>query len=386
MEQLSALCGSAEKLLADMPEISYETSDETSVRRLRGELARLRSSLDERRGYLRRTPDGSGEHTRSQLERALELSKQIEARLAQINEYLVGLEAYDRRRRRLELRETFDEHAKSLGILAEEIWKSPAFRVHGWDDPRSSIKRAKRNITDRVERIARELAMLQAKGGRFAPALLAYYLETLSLDGLESFYRRLELTSSDDLGIEATPLVTYSELGAPYSEDFVAFDLEFSGSDPGEAPSDIIEFGAVKYRNGELVERFSQLCNPGKSVTKVVTGLTGITDAMLKSAPSVSEALESFLEFVGELPLVGHGASTSDMLFLRRATEHAELSRHYDYYDTLTLAGRLGGFEKLNLKSLAKTLSVTIPPSHRALSDAECTAEVYLRLARMARE
>ncbi|HLE56361.1 MAG TPA: exonuclease domain-containing protein, partial [Rhodothermia bacterium] len=88
---------------------------------------------------------------------------------------------------------------------------------------------------------------------------------------------------------------------------FVVTDTETTGLNP--AGSRMIEIGAVKIRNGEIVDRFCSLVNPGHHVPRQITRLTGITTPMVFAAPPASEILPAYLEFLGDAVLVGHNVS-----------------------------------------------------------------------------
>ena len=88
--------------------------------------------------------------------------------------------------------------------------------------------------------------------------------------------------------------------------EFCVIDLETTGgSSEFEA---ITEIGAVKYRGGEEVGRFATLVNPQRAIPPFITVLTGITDSMVASAPTIDETLEPLLGFIGDSVLVAHNA------------------------------------------------------------------------------
>ena len=155
---------------------------------------------------------------------------------------------------------------------------------------------------------------------------------------------------------------------------FVAVDLETTGLD---ATSDrIIEIGAVRFLDGEVSGRFETFVDPGIPIPEFVQTLTGIRDADVAGAPSVSRALAELAVFVGDRPVVGHRVSF-DLSFLSNAG--LELAGPaFDTYDLATVL--LPTARRLDLSSLAAALEVPMPVAHRALADAEATGEVFLRL------
>jgi DNA polymerase III subunit epsilon len=171
----------------------------------------------------------------------------------------------------------------------------------------------------------------------------------------------------------------------PLSEvTFVVLDLETTGASPGF--DEITEVGAVKYRGGERLGTFDTLVNPGVPIPPFITVLTGITEAMVFPAPGIDEVLPSLLEFIGDAVLVGHNfrfdTSFLDAALLRRGGSRLENVR----VDTLGLSRRLvrDDVPDLKLGTLARHLRVTVEPCHRALADAEATAEVFHTLLEQA--
>ena len=165
---------------------------------------------------------------------------------------------------------------------------------------------------------------------------------------------------------------------------FVVFDLETTGLRPGTARP--CEFGAVRVRGLELEERFQMLANPGARLQPAVAALTGLRDEELRRAPPVAAATRRFLDFAGDAILVAHNARF-DMAFLDAETMRLT-GRRVDAtaVDTVALARRLLGRQPANLAALSHRFVTTARPCHRALPDAEATAEILLCLIGMAQE
>ena len=102
-------------------------------------------------------------------------------------------------------------------------------------------------------------------------------------------------------------------------DDYVVFDLETTGFDPRSAK--IIEIGALKYRNNELVDKFSVLINPGCPIPDVITLITGIDDDLVKNAITIDEALPKFIAFIEDYPLVAHN-SKFDLSFIEENIQY----------------------------------------------------------------
>ena len=167
---------------------------------------------------------------------------------------------------------------------------------------------------------------------------------------------------------------------------FCVVDLETTGGSPGH--SKVTEIGAVRLRALDVDERFVTLVNPGRPIPAVVTELTGIDDAMVASSPGIEEALAGFTAFAGQDVLVAHNAPF-DLRFLNY--ERRRLTGRYftqPWLDTLVLARRLlnGRVPRHDLGTLAEWAETVVRPTHRALPDAEATAEVLVRLVAMLAE
>lgn len=148
----------------------------------------------------------------------------------------------------------------------------------------------------------------------------------------------------------------------------VCFDIETTG---WISSRDLItEIGAVVLRNGEVAEQFSTFANPGRPLSREIVDLTGITDEMLKDAPSQEEALNAFLDFVGERPLAAHNAEF-DMGFLAEGCSRMGRPFHNTSIDTLILAQNLlPELGKYKLDIVAAHLNLPAFNHHRAYDDA----------------
>src|SRR5690242_13307020 len=167
---------------------------------------------------------------------------------------------------------------------------------------------------------------------------------------------------------------------------FVVVDLETTGLRPGS--SRICEIGAVRVQELELREDFELLVDPGMPIGPVISALTGLSDADLRGAPHPAIAVRRFLEFAGDAVLVAHNARF-DLSFLDRETEHLTGARLAGpVVDTVGLARRLlaGRTPRAGLASLAQFVGTAARPCHRALPDAQATAEILLVLIGLAQE
>ncbi|MHB1315548.1 MAG: PolC-type DNA polymerase III [Christensenellales bacterium] len=162
--------------------------------------------------------------------------------------------------------------------------------------------------------------------------------------------------------------------GVSADETFVVFDLETTGLDP--LREEIIEIGAIKIRQGAILDSFSTFVNPKKRVPAEITKLTGITDDMVRNAPSLFEALGSFKNFCQNACLVAHNASF-DMGFLQAKSLCSGLSFQNIVVDTLEIARRLlPELRSHKLNTLAKHYGIDMGSHHRAVDDANTAAQL----------
>ena len=167
---------------------------------------------------------------------------------------------------------------------------------------------------------------------------------------------------------------------------WVVFDLETTGLQP--STSRICEIGAQRVAQLEPGESFATLVNPRVPLPAAVQALTGIVPSDLRSAPPVELAVRRFLAFAGDAVLVAHNARF-DMAFLDREVERLTGRRvAAPVVDTVWLARRLleGRVRRVGLASLAHLFGTCSVPCHRALPDAEATAEILVRLLGLAQE
>ena len=173
-----------------------------------------------------------------------------------------------------------------------------------------------------------------------------------------------------------------SEVGrALIDTTFVVVDLETTGG--SHKDSAITEIGAVKIKGGEIIGEFQTLVNPEVPIPAFITVLTGITEAMVVEAPTIGEALFSFLEFSGspsETVLIAHNAPF-DIGFLRAAAEKCGVTwPSFQVIDTAKIARYVVTRDEApncKLATLAQFFGAQTSPDHRALSDARATVDVF---------
>ncbi len=168
-------------------------------------------------------------------------------------------------------------------------------------------------------------------------------------------------------------VLRFTEL-AKAGGEFVVVDVETTGTDPKMA--DLVEVAAVRVKGGKVVDTFSTLVNPGRPI--VGNQMHGIKDADVKGKPSPAEAARKIIEFVGDAPFVGHSVGF-DIGFIEEALGDGTRIAQGTYLDTFVIA-REGypDLENYKLGTLAAYFGVELSQSHRALPDAQATANLLI--------
>ena len=178
--------------------------------------------------------------------------------------------------------------------------------------------------------------------------------------------------------------VVRGEGDAPLDGAFIVFDLETTGLKP--ATEEITEIAAVLVEKGEVRDSFQTYVNPHKPIPPEITELTGISDETVRDAPELRDAVERFLAFAGDRPLVAHNAGF-DMSFLTAACKRLEIDRAFTSIDTLEMSRILmPDLGKYKLNILAKHLQVGPFEHHRASEDAAVLGRIWIKLLEMLRD
>lgn len=172
--------------------------------------------------------------------------------------------------------------------------------------------------------------------------------------------------------------------GQTFQESFVVFDIETTGFSP--VKNRVIEIGAVKIENQKITGRFSSFINPKTPIPFQIEQLTGIRDEMVINAPLIEDVLPDFLSFCEGSILVAHNANF-DISFMKHNAERLGLNFDFTYIDTLGISRLLfPSHKKHTLDAVAKHMGVVLTSHHRAVDDAECTAQIYLKMIPMLME
>ena len=161
-------------------------------------------------------------------------------------------------------------------------------------------------------------------------------------------------------------------------QDFVVLDLETTGLSVKE--DQILEIGAVKVEGGEVTGSYETFVNPGRKVPLRITELTGIRDEMIADAPDVETAVRGFLDFCGDLPLLGHNI-LFDYSFIKQAAVNARLEFEKEAWDTLKIARKaLPDLESRSLEALCVYYQIPREHAHRAMDDVLETLALFRKL------
>ncbi|KUO76143.1 MAG: DNA polymerase III subunit alpha [Clostridia bacterium BRH_c25] len=182
---------------------------------------------------------------------------------------------------------------------------------------------------------------------------------------------------------DGVPIV-YNYGSRSFDDEFIVFDIETTGL--SSINDRITEIGAVRIRQGQLVDKFSELINPEMLIPDNITKLTGITNAMVKDKGTIKDILPKFLEFAGDSPLIAHNASF-DCGFIRAKARELGLEISNIIIDTLQLSRTLlPQLKRHKLNLVCEYLGINLENHHRASDDAEATAEMMLKFIEIMKE
>lgn len=205
-------------------------------------------------------------------------------------------------------------------------------------------------------------AAIKKKGGEFKV-----------LYGVESYFVN-----------DMIPVLT-GESDNTLDDEFISFDIETTGLSANQ--DRMTEIGAVRIKNGKILDSFNTFVNPRQPIPPKITELTGITDAMVKDAPSEEEALKAFYDFCGSSPvLLAHNAPF-DTSFMQAAAQRHGMEFPYAYIDTIPMCrSMIKDIKNYKLDTVAKYLKLDPFNHHRASDDATVLAKIFLVLLQRLKE
>ena len=178
--------------------------------------------------------------------------------------------------------------------------------------------------------------------------------------------------------------IVTGDKGQSLDSTYVVFDIETTGFSPQNCQ--IIEIGAVKVTGGKITDRFSTFVNPGVPIPFRIEQLTSINDQMVADARPIEAVLPDFLDFCGDAVMAAHNADF-DMSFIIENCHRQGIEREFTYVDTVGMARfLLPALNRFKLDTVAKAVGVRLENHHRAVDDAACTAEIFVRFVEMLKE
>ncbi len=179
--------------------------------------------------------------------------------------------------------------------------------------------------------------------------------------------------------VNDTASAVYGSYEGDFSDEFVVFDIETTGLSPLNCK--ITEIGAVKIKNGEVLEAYNTFVNPECPIPQEIVELTSISDEMVADARTIDAVLPEFLDFVGDRLLMAHNADF-DISFIRAAAKELDIQFNSPYLDTLGLSRFLNkDLKSHKLDVLAKHYKLEEFHHHRACDDAETLAKIFFKMA-----
>ena len=407
--------------LADYNGVVYSADNMEEARQDLETLKGVKKKLDDKKKELQKQYNKPYLDVEKQID---ELIKMVKVPLDIVDKFIKDTEKAAKRQ---EILDYAAVSAKSLGEFSEKVLASQAFFNERWLNKTYKAKDWHSDIDSIVRRAADDIRTIHSDGGKNTGAMLGFYFDKLSMEGMQDFLKNLndeDLVTADVdkvededkvIGFKTLKLygtqrqmlrvmtqldlmeIEYEELedGMPGSmteikdpgfDSFISFDIEHTGTfgyDKGDADPEIIEIGAVKVIDGQIVEKFDELANPGRKIVPRISRLTHITEDMVADKPPVDEVIRRFKEFVGDNILIGHNIKGCDIPHITRAAKRAGVSFENPYLDTKELALGLRdskGWKNVKLTTLSSYYGIVQNEAHRALCDAEANALLFLKL------
>ncbi|MBU5482781.1 PolC-type DNA polymerase III [Clostridium sp. MSJ-11] len=274
----------------------------------------------------------------------------------------------------------YDNYAREVVIMARDIIKlNKIMKMDNAEEKRVELHLHTRMSAMDAMTSAANLVERAAKWGHSAIAITDHGVVQAYPEAMDAGKKhKIKIL----YGVEAylvddgVPIVIGGE-GRTIDDEFVVFDIETTGF--SSINDKIIEIGAVKIKNGRIIDSFSSFVNPKVTIPLKIVELTSITDEMVKDAEEISEVLPRFLEFVGDTVVVAHNASF-DVSFIKKNCKDLGLTFNNPIMDTIPLAKFLyPELKRYKLNIVAKHLGISLENHHRAVDDAKATGEILVK-------
>jgi len=274
----------------------------------------------------------------------------------------------------------FDTYSREFVVMARDIVEIPLTKIRVDKAHKKRVELHTHTQMSSMDGITSVEALVQraAKWGHSAIAITDHGVVQAYPDaaaagkkyGIKIIYG-MEAYLVDDLRA-----IVSSPRGQTLNDIFTVFDIETTGLHVGR--DKITEIGAVKIKNGEIVDYYNSFVNPEMPIPEKIQELTKITDEMVKDSLTVKEVLPQFLDFVGDSILVAHNASF-DMGFIRYFADLYDTTVNNTVLDTLELSRLLfPTLKRHKLNAVAEHLNISLENHHRAVDDAKATAEILI--------
>lgn len=183
---------------------------------------------------------------------------------------------------------------------------------------------------------------------------------------------------------DGVPIVIGAKGSENIDDEFVVFDIETTGFSSNN--DKIIEIGAVKIKNGKLIDSFNEFVNPQIDIPSKIVELTGITNGDVKNAETIEVILPKFMEFIGDSTVVAHNA-VFDTSFIKKNCNDLNINFNNAVMDTIPLCKYLfPELKRYKLGTVAKHLNISLENHHRAVDDAKATGDILLECFRLLKD
>ncbi|MCR5202658.1 MAG: DUF1351 domain-containing protein [Lachnospiraceae bacterium] len=332
---------------------------------------------------------------------------------------------YEKENKRIEIMEYARTKGAELGEYANKVVDSNAFFNDKWLNKTTSMKKIREAIDEKIDSAKKEISAIKEVTNENKDIALTHYFQNLDMDSTKEFIKSVNESNVDKasedfqddspvgykvLKITATELqmlqiVTYLDImDVEYDEledgmpkhmeevkstdfnEFVAFDIEHTGTygvAKGDLESEIMEIGAVRVVDGQIVDKFSSLANPGRDIVPRISRITGINNDMVKDEAPITEVVKEFRDFVGDSILLGHNIKACDIPHIVKAAKKAGITFNNQYFDTRDYAKQFKekyNLDNIKLETLSKYFGIEHDNAHRAWADAEANAKVFLAM------